>query len=485
MSDHKVLAEDTDDSQTATTTQTVKPASVISTGTTPDRFAGNGVLFKGKLFGTAEVNEARGDNVCNTAIGLLKTAVKSTGEHKQKIFLRINYSGITLLDAANQLKLYEHSVNKISFISKDPNDNRAFGYIVSEKDGKKTYFGIKTEKAADAVVVALRDMFQAVFDLKKKEAEVKGEVVTKPADGAAPVEKKTEEQPTAVTTPTSPTEPKLGDEADVKSQTPAVQRENSSSNLLDILNDLSFVEPSNPAPTQAWPQQNAGSWGNAVPAQNDPFAVQPQQNLSAQPTQGQGQSVQFNQSTAPQFNAQSPFPQQFGQVQPQQAAMFGGQPMPMFNPAMPQQMYGMQAQQAVYQQPGMFQQQGATQSPFAQPVANQFANDPFATGVVRPVAPQQTAPTQSASNPFTSPSPAFGVLQPQPAVQQAQAAPAGIGGQPKNLFSDLNPLPSSNQQVGKEHFFSDVKNPPKPKMIDLQPKPAAQPEPVTNNNVLW
>ena len=46
-----------------------------------------------------------GDAVCNTAIGLLKSAVKTTGEHKQKIFIRINYTGITLLDAFNQVKI--------------------------------------------------------------------------------------------------------------------------------------------------------------------------------------------------------------------------------------------------------------------------------------------------------------------------------------------------------------------------------------------
>ena len=33
------------------------------------------------------------------------------------------------------------------------------------------FFGIKTEKAAGQVVVAMRDLFQVVFELKKKEIE--------------------------------------------------------------------------------------------------------------------------------------------------------------------------------------------------------------------------------------------------------------------------------------------------------------------------
>jgi len=44
-------------------------------------------------------------------------------------------------------------VNKISFISKDATDNRAFGYTVSESNGKHMFFGIKTEKAVSIHVM--------------------------------------------------------------------------------------------------------------------------------------------------------------------------------------------------------------------------------------------------------------------------------------------------------------------------------------------
>lgn len=51
-------------------------------------------------------------------------------------------------------------------------DSRAFGYIFGSPDTGHRFFGIKTDKAASQVVIAMRDLFQVVFELKKKEIEV-------------------------------------------------------------------------------------------------------------------------------------------------------------------------------------------------------------------------------------------------------------------------------------------------------------------------
>merc|ERR1719153_609766 len=67
--------------------------------------------------------------------------------------------------------LYHHPVHKISFIAQDMADNRAFGYIYGSPENGHRFFGIKTEKAAGQVVVAMRDLFQVVFELKKKEID--------------------------------------------------------------------------------------------------------------------------------------------------------------------------------------------------------------------------------------------------------------------------------------------------------------------------
>ena len=67
--------------------------------------------------------------------------------------------------------LYHHPVHKISFIAQDMSDNRAFGYVYGSPENGHRFFGIKTEKAAGQVVVAMRDLFQVVFEMKKKEID--------------------------------------------------------------------------------------------------------------------------------------------------------------------------------------------------------------------------------------------------------------------------------------------------------------------------
>lgn len=71
-----------------------------------------------------------------------------------------------------QDSLYHHPVHKISFIAQDMTDSRAFGYIFGSPDSGHRFFGIKTDKAASQVVLAMRDLFQVVFELKKKEIEL-------------------------------------------------------------------------------------------------------------------------------------------------------------------------------------------------------------------------------------------------------------------------------------------------------------------------
>ena len=56
--------------------------------------------------------------------------------------------------------LHHHPVHKISFIAQDMTDTRAFGYIFGSPDAGHKFFGIKTEKTASQVVIAMRDLFQ-------------------------------------------------------------------------------------------------------------------------------------------------------------------------------------------------------------------------------------------------------------------------------------------------------------------------------------
>ena len=98
-------------------------------------------------------------------------AVKASGEHKQRVIVHIAIDGLKIRDERTGDCLYHHPVHKISFIAQDVSDGRAFGYIYGSPENGHRFFGIKTEKAAGQVVVSMRDLFQVVFDLKKKEID--------------------------------------------------------------------------------------------------------------------------------------------------------------------------------------------------------------------------------------------------------------------------------------------------------------------------
>ncbi|XP_015594178.1 protein disabled isoform X2 [Cephus cinctus] len=110
--------------------------------------------------------------MCQAALADLKMAIRAAGEHKQRIAVQVSIDGLRLRDEKTGDCLYHHPVHKISFIAQDMSDSRAFGYIFGSPDTGHRFFGIKTDKAASQVVIAMRDLFQVVFELKKKEIEL-------------------------------------------------------------------------------------------------------------------------------------------------------------------------------------------------------------------------------------------------------------------------------------------------------------------------
>ncbi|TKS84825.1 Disabled -like protein 2 [Collichthys lucidus] len=137
------------------------------------RFQGDGVRYKAKLIGIDDVPEARGDKMCQDSMMKLKgmaVAARSQGKHKQRIWINISMSGIKIIDERSGVIEHEHVVNKISFIARDVTDNRAFGYVCGA-EGQHQFFAIKTAQQAEPLVVDLKDLFQVIFNLRKKEAE--------------------------------------------------------------------------------------------------------------------------------------------------------------------------------------------------------------------------------------------------------------------------------------------------------------------------
>ncbi|NXP11878.1 DAB2 protein, partial [Thinocorus orbignyianus] len=142
------------------------------------RFKGDGVRYKAKLIGIDDVPEARGDKMSQDSMMKLKgmaVAARSQGQHKQKIWVNISLYGIKIIDEKTGVIEHEHPVNKISFIARDVTDNRAFGYICGE-EGQHQFFAIKTAQQAEPLVVDLKDLFQLIYNMKKKEDDGKKNV---------------------------------------------------------------------------------------------------------------------------------------------------------------------------------------------------------------------------------------------------------------------------------------------------------------------
>ncbi|XP_014437240.2 disabled homolog 2 isoform X1 [Pelodiscus sinensis] len=139
------------------------------------RFKGDGVRYKAKLIGIDDVPEARGDKMSQDSMMKLKgmaVAARSQGQHKQRIWVNISLSGIKIIDEKTGVIEHEHPVNKISFIARDVTDNRAFGYVCGG-EGQHQFFAIKTAQQAEPLVVDLKDLFQVIYNIKKKEEEDK------------------------------------------------------------------------------------------------------------------------------------------------------------------------------------------------------------------------------------------------------------------------------------------------------------------------
>lgn len=106
--------------------------------------------------------------------------------------------------SVRQVIEHEHAVNKISFIARDVTDNRAFGYVCGA-EGQHQFFAIKTAQQvthtqrlepccpsscfyfdlfdlfyftiqAEPLVIDLKDLFQLIFNMRKKEAEASQKV---------------------------------------------------------------------------------------------------------------------------------------------------------------------------------------------------------------------------------------------------------------------------------------------------------------------
>nr|XP_020472582.1 disabled homolog 2 isoform X3 [Monopterus albus] len=382
------------------------------------RFQGDGVRYKAKLIGIDDVPEARGDKMCQDSMMKLKgmaVAARSQGKHKQRIWVNISMSGIKIIDEKSGVIEHEHVVNKISFIARDVTDNRAFGYVCGS-EGQHQFFAIKTAQQAEPLVIDLKDLFQVIFNMRKKEAEAsqKGEngstVVENGSDALLSVDGEVKSA--------QPVE--QFDLFGAMSTPPDIQAPNSTTG--DLFGAELFAAP---GPSEGL--SSPGDLFNSTPANTTPSSIAALGNLQLGPpaTMGFPAAGMWGSSTAtsmfPMTGVTVPAPQPNF---PQPSAV-GGLPIPptAWSPQMPPQF---------------------SAPPLSPPHA--WGHPPPARPLGAPGWGQMTNPFHSGSFPTVVEQQGPSRLPPRPPVKEA---PPKVE---NSAFTALDPLGDKEKKTGKDMF---------------------------------
>uniref|UniRef100_A0A915CNZ1 PID domain-containing protein n=1 Tax=Ditylenchus dipsaci TaxID=166011 RepID=A0A915CNZ1_9BILA len=156
----KAIEDNSFDSASIDSPISIIKASPGRTVNDPFRFHGAGVNFKGTLIGEREVAEARGDEMCVEAMRIVKSSVISSGQHKQRVILNVSIKGLRINYDKTGTVYEEFPVTKISFVTRDMTDARAFSFVAVSPEQKYKFYAIKTTQTADHAVLSIRDMFQ-------------------------------------------------------------------------------------------------------------------------------------------------------------------------------------------------------------------------------------------------------------------------------------------------------------------------------------
>ncbi|KAL7838367.1 hypothetical protein AOLI_G00267710 [Acnodon oligacanthus] len=300
------------------------------------RFQGDGVRYKAKLIGIDDVPEARGDKMSQDSMMKLKgmaVAARSQGKHKQRIWVNISLNGIKIIDEKTGVIEHEHVVNKISFIARDITDNRAFGYVCGA-EGQHQFFAIKTAQQAEPLVMDLKDLFQLIFNMRKKEAEdaqkneINNMVVENGGDALLSLDGevssvKTVEQmdlfgdmstPPDINSPTSPGNDLFGANpfapphqsngatTQANSSIPADLFNPTTTSSIAALGSMTLGPPSVPQVPQTSP------WGQPAPSVFPPQSHVPHATVQGIPPNSFPQPAAFGGTSVPQWGQQAPSP---------------------------------------------------------------------------------------------------------------------------------------------------------------------------------
>ncbi|KAM3619620.1 uncharacterized protein V6R79_010952 [Siganus canaliculatus] len=129
---------------------------------TVSRFHGDGVRYKAKLIGVDTVSETH-EKLCIDSMMKLKgfeVAGRRQGRHKQRVWLKISFSGVKILDEKTGDVMYEHERSRIIFLKKDESDPRALAYLYQTGDSYLLFY-IKTANLADPVLADITEVCES------------------------------------------------------------------------------------------------------------------------------------------------------------------------------------------------------------------------------------------------------------------------------------------------------------------------------------
>lgn len=130
---------------------------------------GTGIIFPCKYLGAVEVSESRGTQVCSQAAHQMK--MNSAGKKKQRVTLCVTEDTLRVTDDQTKIMVVDQVIEKVSFCTPDPNDDKLFSYISRDGTSRRwmchSFRGIKDtgERISHAVGCAFASC------LAKKQAQ--------------------------------------------------------------------------------------------------------------------------------------------------------------------------------------------------------------------------------------------------------------------------------------------------------------------------
>lgn len=166
-----------------------------------------GLTFRAKMIGSLVVKFHHGDDMAVRAIQDLKIAAKNSGRHKPRIVIKISINGIEIYEDKTMKLIMTHELEKISYLTQDPIDNKVFAYIHNKfRPTSHKLWSLKSPKC-ELIVSHMKTVFHYMHDQRRRggSKEVSSPLkapkvsVEMPsvAEASAPIEGEDEEDPLA------------------------------------------------------------------------------------------------------------------------------------------------------------------------------------------------------------------------------------------------------------------------------------------------